>query len=117
MSSARDHLVIREASLADASTIAALITQLGYPATGSEISDRLAYWLPDLMSVVLVAEADQRVIGCLSLHAIPYLERTGRWARIEASSSMSLRAASEQAGLSSPPPNRPRENGIASLLK
>lgn len=83
MSSASDHLFIREASLADASTIAALITQLGYPATGSEISDRLAYWLPDLMSVVLVAEADQRVIGCLSLHAIPYLERTGRWARIE----------------------------------
>lgn len=35
------------------------------------------------MSVILAAEADGRVIGSLSLHAIPHLERTGRWARIE----------------------------------
>jgi GNAT superfamily N-acetyltransferase len=35
------------------------------------------------MSLVLVAESAGQVIGCLSLHAIPYLERTGRWARIE----------------------------------
>src|SRR5271169_3991925 len=83
MSITSDHLAIREASLADASAIAALITQLGYPATSNEISDRLGYWLPAAMSVILVAEADGRVIGSLSLHAIPYLERTGRWARIE----------------------------------
>jgi GNAT superfamily N-acetyltransferase len=83
MSSASDQLSVREASLADASTIAELITQLGYPVTGSEISDRLAYWLPDPMSVIFVAETDGRIIGSLSLHAIPYLERTGRWARIE----------------------------------
>ena len=78
-----DRLVIREASLADAPAIARLMTQLGYPATGNEICDRLGYWLPDPMSVILVAEADGRVIGSLSLHAIPYLERSGRWARIE----------------------------------
>jgi GNAT superfamily N-acetyltransferase len=83
MSSTSKHFAIREASIADASAIAALITQLGYPATSSEISDRLAYWLPDATSVILVAEADGRVVGSLSLHAIPYLERTGRWARIE----------------------------------
>ncbi len=65
------HLAIREASLADAATIAALITQLGYPATTSEILDRLAYWLPDPMSVILVAETDGRVIGSLSLHRDP----------------------------------------------
>jgi hypothetical protein len=63
---------------ADAPAIAALITQLGCPASSGEISDRLNYWLPDPMSVILVAEADGRVIGSLSLHAIPYLERTGR---------------------------------------
>ncbi len=83
MSSESRRLVIREATLSDVSSIAALITQLGYPATSSEVSDRLAYWLPDPMSVILVAEADRRVVGCLSLHAIPYLEQTGRWARIE----------------------------------
>jgi GNAT superfamily N-acetyltransferase len=76
-------LLFAKPALATYQPIAALITQLGYPATSSEISDRLAYWLPDPMSVILVAEADGRVVGSLSLHAIPYLERTGRWARIE----------------------------------
>src|SRR5262249_26196107 len=33
--------------------------------------------------LILVAEHGGRLAGCLSLHAIPYLERTGRWARIE----------------------------------
>lgn len=83
MSSRNDRLAIREAGPADTSAIAALVTQLGYPATRNEISDRLAHWLPDPMSVILVAEADGRVIGSLSLPAVPYLERTGRWARIE----------------------------------
>lgn len=76
-------MLFAKPALATYQPIAALITQLGYPATSSEISDRLAYWLPDPMSVILVAEADGRVVGSLSLHAIPYLERTGRWARIE----------------------------------
>jgi GNAT superfamily N-acetyltransferase len=30
----------------------------------------------------LVAERDEQIVGCLSLHRIPYLERTGWWARI-----------------------------------
>jgi len=30
-----------------------------------------------------VAERDGPVIGCISAHAVPYLERTGRWLRIE----------------------------------
>lgn len=83
MNSRNGHFGIREATLDDASRLAALISQLGYPANSSEISDRLAYWLPDPMSAILIAEADEQVIGSLSLHAIPYLERTGRWARIE----------------------------------
>jgi GNAT superfamily N-acetyltransferase len=83
MSDTSDQLAIRTASPADASRIAILITQLGYPASPADISDRLAYWQADPMSLVLVAESAGRVIGCLSLHAIPYLERTGRWARIE----------------------------------
>jgi GNAT superfamily N-acetyltransferase len=56
---------------------------LGYPCSGDDASARLGYWLADPMSRVLVAQHDGRVIGCLSLHAVPYLERTGRWARIE----------------------------------
>ena len=76
-------LLVREAVPADAPHIAALLTQLGYPATSEEVSQRLAYWLPAPASLVLIAERDARVAGCLSLHAIPYLERTGYWARIE----------------------------------
>lgn len=83
MSRSSDHLAVRQALPADAARIADLMTQLGYPATSRDITDRLAYWLPDPMSLILVAENGGRVIGCLSLHAIPYLERTGRWARIE----------------------------------
>jgi GNAT superfamily N-acetyltransferase len=32
---------------------------------------------------VFVADQDDQPVGCLSLHALPYFERTGRWARIE----------------------------------
>jgi N-acetylglutamate synthase-like GNAT family acetyltransferase len=98
---------IREADRGDAQQIAALLTQLGYPSTADQVSQRLAYWLPDPMSLVLVAEQAGRIKGCLSLHAIPYLERTGRWARIESlvvdeasrgrGTGRSLVAAAEQA--------------------
>lgn len=76
-------LLIRDAEPRDAHQLAALLTQLGYPSTRAEVSQRLAYWLPEPMSLVLVAEESGMVVGCLSLHAIPYFERTGRWARIE----------------------------------
>jgi GNAT superfamily N-acetyltransferase len=76
-------LVVRKAEPRDATQLAALLTQLGYPSTSNEVSQRLAYWLADLKSVILVAEHGGRLLGCLSLHAIPYLERTGSWARIE----------------------------------
>lgn len=76
-------LAVRQAEPGDTHQIAALLTQLGYPSTDDEVTQRLAYWLPDPMSLILIAERAGRVVGCLSLHAIPYLERTGRWARIE----------------------------------
>jgi len=74
---------IRSAELADAPRIAELLTELGYPAGPDTVRERLAYWLPDRASRVLVADLDGRIGGCISMHAIPYLERTGRWLRIE----------------------------------
>lgn len=74
---------VRDAVPADADRIAMLLTQLGYPATGSEVAGRLRYWLDDPFSRVLVADSAGHVVGCLSIHAVPYLEKTGRWARIE----------------------------------
>jgi GNAT superfamily N-acetyltransferase len=43
----------------------------------------MAYWRPGPMSLILVAEVGGRVVGSVSLHAIPYFARTGRWLRIE----------------------------------
>ncbi len=73
---------IRQAEPEDTARVAELLTQLGYPVTADEVAGRLAYWRGDPLGRVLVAEHDGQVIGCLSVHAIPYLERTGRWARI-----------------------------------
>jgi predicted N-acetyltransferase YhbS len=47
------------------------------------VVQRMAYWRPVPMSRILVAEAAGQVVGSVSLHAIPYFERTGRWLRIE----------------------------------
>ena len=74
---------IRAATAGDAGRIAALLTELGYRADAGDVADRLAYWLPDQASQVLLAERNGIVVGCISVHAIPYLERTGRWLRIE----------------------------------
>jgi GNAT superfamily N-acetyltransferase len=74
---------VRRAARDDAARVAALLTELGYPVGADEVGERLEYWLADPASRVLVAERDGRVVGCISLHAIPFLERTGRWLRIE----------------------------------
>lgn len=74
---------IREIKPEDSARVAELMTQLGHAATADDVAHRLTYWLDDPLSRVLVAERNTRVIGSLSIHAIPYLERTGRWARVE----------------------------------
>jgi GNAT superfamily N-acetyltransferase len=74
---------IRLVKPADAGRVAELLSQLGYPASADEVTERLHYWLEDLGSRIFVAELDELIVGCLSLHRIPYLERTGWWARIE----------------------------------
>ena len=76
-------LAVRSAASGDAARIAELLTELGYPVGADEVAKRLAYWLPDDASQLLVAEVDGLIVGSISLHAIPYLERSGRWLRIE----------------------------------
>ncbi len=89
---------VRPAIAEDAARIAGLLTELGYPAGAGEVAERLAYWLPDQASQVLVAERDGVVVGCVSLHAIPYLERTGRCCGSRAWWSTLASAAAEPAG-------------------
>lgn len=76
-------VAVRPATSGDATRIAELLTELGYPAVADEVAERLAYWLPDQASRLLVAETGGRVVGSISMHVIPYLERTGCWMRIE----------------------------------
>ncbi len=79
----RPQITIRPAEDPDASRLAELLTQLGYPVTAGTVRQRMAYWRPDPMSRILVAEVGEHIVGSVSLHAIPYFERTGRWLRIE----------------------------------
>lgn len=90
---------VREATRDDAGAIAGLLGELGYPSTAAEVGRRLAIWLDEPYSRVLLATdettgdatddavsaapADARVVGSMSVHAIPHLERDGRWLRIE----------------------------------
>ena len=74
---------VREAGPADAPRIAELLGQLGYPASHEEVARRLQYWAATPNSCILLADESGLVVGCLSVHAVPYLERTGCWARIE----------------------------------
>jgi GNAT superfamily N-acetyltransferase len=76
-------VTIRPAEDADSPQLAGLLTQLGYPVTAKTVRQRMAYWRSGPMSRIMVAETGGQVVGLVSLHAIPYLERTGRWLRIE----------------------------------
>jgi GNAT superfamily N-acetyltransferase len=74
---------VREATTQDAGAVAGLLDELGYPSTPTEVRQRLEIWLDEPYSRVLLAADDGRVVGSMSVHAIPHLERNGRWLRIE----------------------------------
>jgi GNAT superfamily N-acetyltransferase len=76
-------VTIRQVKPGDTARLAELMSQLGHPVTAEELAKRLTYWLTDPVGRILIAERDEQVVGCLSIHRIPYLERTGWWARIE----------------------------------
>jgi GNAT superfamily N-acetyltransferase len=76
-------LDVRDARPEDADAVAALLGELGYPSTASEVAQRLELWLAEPHSRVLLAIDRSGVVGSMSVHAIPHLERNGRWLRIE----------------------------------
>jgi len=80
----RDPLIkVRDARETDAPAIARLLGELGYPSTAEQVGERLAYWFGDPYSRILVADSADGLAGSMSLHAIPFLEKTGRMTRIE----------------------------------
>jgi len=75
-------LLIREAGMADADSIASLITQLGYPSSAMEIGGRLKilFSLPEY--IIFVAESDGDVVGLVGAYMAYSLEFSGMYGRV-----------------------------------
>jgi GNAT superfamily N-acetyltransferase len=65
-------LTFRPARETDAAQVASLLTELGYPSTAEGAKDRLHRPLGSQASCCLVAQAEDEVIGVMSLELIPY---------------------------------------------
>jgi|tagenome__1003787_1003787.scaffolds.fasta_scaffold20971459_5 N-acetylglutamate synthase-like GNAT family acetyltransferase len=74
-------LRIREACFADAPALAALVSELGHPATSEQIAARLAAQPGD---VVLLAEGNGQVLGMAALHVHQSLEHAEPLAQLTA---------------------------------
>ena len=67
-------LAIRPAAVADSATLVRLIAQLGYDVTADEIAGRPAV-MEQEGRLVLVAEIEGNVVGCLSTSVMRVLHR------------------------------------------
>lgn len=65
---------VRDATAADAGAVAALMTALGYPASGTLAAERLAAFAADPASRVQVAERDGEVVGLVATYVVPRLD-------------------------------------------
>jgi GNAT superfamily N-acetyltransferase len=74
---------IRPARSTDA--IDTLLEELGYPQDDpAATAARVQAWADDPAGAAYVAEADNRLLGVIAVHIIPFFEREGTWARIVA---------------------------------
>jgi GNAT superfamily N-acetyltransferase len=77
-----NELTIRTADLVDARALAELMTQLGYPTSQEEMSDRLAAIFPDPDYVTFVAEDRGKVVGMVGAAVLKYYEKNGVYGRV-----------------------------------
>ena len=75
-------MTIREATIADASAIAGLITELGYPTQDSEMRARFTAIEADATYRTFVAQVASAVAGVAGVGLSPYYERNGIYGRI-----------------------------------
>jgi len=75
-------LKVRQAEISDATTIASLVTQLGYPSGPDDMVDRLKRALGDPRHTVFVADADGAVVGMGAACVDHCLERDGLQVRV-----------------------------------
>ena len=69
--------MIRTATMTDSGQIAALMTQLGYPTSETEMTARLSAILPDPGYQTYVAERQGRVVGMAGLRLIHLYDKSG----------------------------------------
>lgn len=74
-------VAIRRAEAADAAGVAALLEELGYPASEADARKRLERLADSEDDTVLVAE-DGEIVGLVSLHRVPRLAEGGSFCRI-----------------------------------
>ena len=77
-----DNCFCRQAVTNDASALADLLTQLGYPGTADFMVSKLNAIANDAAAACWVVETNKQVVGFLSLHIIPQLALAGDFARI-----------------------------------
>lgn len=75
---------VRGASLDDADQLAALLAELGYPATGAAIRRRLEHFRGSDRDMVVIAESDAGLLGMLSASVTPLVAADEPLARITA---------------------------------
>lgn len=75
---------IRHANVDDAETISDLMFELGYAVTVAQIRQQLLDFCERPGEAVLVALADDKLIGCISLHVLPMFHLAKKLGRITA---------------------------------
>lgn len=75
---------LRTARSSDAGALAPLLAELGYPATGADLDQRLARWIGQPDRVLLVAHDRTELLGLLALTITPRVESDASWAQVVA---------------------------------
>jgi ribosomal protein S18 acetylase RimI-like enzyme len=73
---------IRRAQYSDASSVAELLTALGYPSSAAQVERRIVASLTTVDTAGFVAESGERAVGLLSFHCIPLFHADGLLGRI-----------------------------------
>lgn len=69
-------ITIRNASVADAAALAALLDELGYPASANDVVARLASPEAFGNAIALVAEIERQVAGLVTCHSFPSIHHS-----------------------------------------
>jgi len=77
-------IIIRDAAVEDAPSVAELLGDLGYPATIELVQEKIRKLGQRKHDRILVAEKSGIVVGVLSLHIMPLLHHKGNLCRISA---------------------------------